>query len=207
MRDEVLSAYKFLMYDCKSTDHGQSFCLGMVPNSFCNITVLMRTTHPELLTAQKVPKKKKKRQKDEGNKSPDVSDEENPALQPRSILDDPKCLQVAVTSAMKSNLTDRIIKLLNFLVSPMYKLAIPDRLQYDEPMLPPIPHEVDDVWIERLTADQPLRKQTYQSTHYHYHPSTILNFLQVDGDWFRRLTSSMPLAALLASPCSAAEYA
>uniref|UniRef100_A0A915LBU2 Uncharacterized protein n=1 Tax=Romanomermis culicivorax TaxID=13658 RepID=A0A915LBU2_ROMCU len=29
----------------------------------------------------------------------------------------------------------------------------------------------------------------------------------VDGDWFRRLTTFMWLAALLASPCSAEEYA
>uniref|UniRef100_A0A915IQY7 Uncharacterized protein n=1 Tax=Romanomermis culicivorax TaxID=13658 RepID=A0A915IQY7_ROMCU len=33
---------------------------------------------------------------------------------------------------MKSNLTDRIIELLNFPVSPMYKLAIRDHLQYDD---------------------------------------------------------------------------
>uniref|UniRef100_A0A915KKQ1 Uncharacterized protein n=1 Tax=Romanomermis culicivorax TaxID=13658 RepID=A0A915KKQ1_ROMCU len=30
---------------------------------------------------------------------------------------------------------------------------------------------------------------------------------EVDGDWFRGLTSFMPLAGLLASPCSAEEYA
>uniref|UniRef100_A0A915KE22 Uncharacterized protein n=1 Tax=Romanomermis culicivorax TaxID=13658 RepID=A0A915KE22_ROMCU len=30
---------------------------------------------------------------------------------------------------------------------------------------------------------------------------------RVDGDWFRRLTTFMPLATLLASPCSVAEYA
>uniref|UniRef100_A0A915IVT4 Uncharacterized protein n=1 Tax=Romanomermis culicivorax TaxID=13658 RepID=A0A915IVT4_ROMCU len=61
----------------------------------------MRTTHPKLLTAPKVPKKKKKKQKDEWNKLPDVSDDEDPALKPRWILDDPKRLQAAVTSAMK----------------------------------------------------------------------------------------------------------
>uniref|UniRef100_A0A915JG11 Uncharacterized protein n=1 Tax=Romanomermis culicivorax TaxID=13658 RepID=A0A915JG11_ROMCU len=145
---------------------------------------------PKLLPVPKVLKKKKKKQKDKWNKSPDLSDDEDPALQPRSIFDDPKRLQAAVTLAMKSNLSDRLIKLLNFPVSPMYKLAIRDRLQYEtDPGLPPIPHEVDDEWIERVTADQPLRKRTYQ-----------------DGDWFRRLTSFMLLAALLASPCSAAEY-
>uniref|UniRef100_A0A915J5X6 Uncharacterized protein n=1 Tax=Romanomermis culicivorax TaxID=13658 RepID=A0A915J5X6_ROMCU len=92
-------------------------------------------------------------------------------------------------------------------VSPLYKVAIWDCHQYDDPPLPPIPQEVDDVWIERIAVDQPLRERTYQGTHYCYHPSTILNFLQVDGDWYRWLTSFMLLAALLASPCSAAEYA
>uniref|UniRef100_A0A915L2W8 Uncharacterized protein n=1 Tax=Romanomermis culicivorax TaxID=13658 RepID=A0A915L2W8_ROMCU len=77
---------------------------------------------------------------------------------------------------MKSGLTDRLIKLLNFPVSPMYKLAIRDCIQFNlDPALPPIPQEVDDVWIGR-------------------------------GDWFRCLTTCMPLAVLLASPCSAAEY-
>uniref|UniRef100_A0A915JR02 Uncharacterized protein n=1 Tax=Romanomermis culicivorax TaxID=13658 RepID=A0A915JR02_ROMCU len=89
------------------------------------------------------------------------------------MFDDPKRLQAAVISATKSDLSHRIIELLNFPVSPLYKLAIHDRLQYDDPALPLIRHEVDDV----------------------------------DGDWFRWLTSFMPLAALLASPCSAAEYA
>uniref|UniRef100_A0A915IB13 Uncharacterized protein n=1 Tax=Romanomermis culicivorax TaxID=13658 RepID=A0A915IB13_ROMCU len=89
MRDEVLSAYKFFMYDCTWADHGRSFCLGTVPNGFRNVKVMAH------------------------------------------------------------------------------------RLQYDDPTLPPIPHEVDDV----------------------------------DGDWFRGLTSFMPLAALLASPSSATKYA
>uniref|UniRef100_A0A915ICF4 Uncharacterized protein n=1 Tax=Romanomermis culicivorax TaxID=13658 RepID=A0A915ICF4_ROMCU len=80
-------------------------------------------------------------------------------------------------------------------------------MQYDDPALPLLHHEVDNVWIERIAADQPLRERTYYGTHYCYHPSTILNFLQVDEDWFRRLTSFMSLAALLASPCSAQEYA
>uniref|UniRef100_A0A915HK58 Uncharacterized protein n=1 Tax=Romanomermis culicivorax TaxID=13658 RepID=A0A915HK58_ROMCU len=51
--------------DCTSSDHGRSFCLGTVPNGFRSIKVLTRTTHPKLLTAPKVPKKKKKKQKDE----------------------------------------------------------------------------------------------------------------------------------------------
>uniref|UniRef100_A0A915KYJ6 Uncharacterized protein n=1 Tax=Romanomermis culicivorax TaxID=13658 RepID=A0A915KYJ6_ROMCU len=82
MGDEVLSTYKFFINDCTSTDHGRSFCLGMVPNGFCNVKVLRRTTHPKLLIAPKVPKKKKKKQKDEWNKSPDISDDEDPALKP-----------------------------------------------------------------------------------------------------------------------------
>uniref|UniRef100_A0A915J1H9 Uncharacterized protein n=1 Tax=Romanomermis culicivorax TaxID=13658 RepID=A0A915J1H9_ROMCU len=90
----------------------------------------------------------------------------------------------------------------------MYKLAIRDRLQYEtDPALPPIPQEVDDVWMDSIATDQPLRDQTYQGTHYCYLPSTILSLLQVDGDWFRQLTTCMPLAALLASPCSATEHA
>uniref|UniRef100_A0A915IY32 Uncharacterized protein n=1 Tax=Romanomermis culicivorax TaxID=13658 RepID=A0A915IY32_ROMCU len=59
---------------------------------------------------------------------------------------------------MKSNLTNRIIELLNFPVLPMYKLAIRDHLQYNDPTLPRIPHEVDDVWIERVAVDQPLHE-------------------------------------------------
>uniref|UniRef100_A0A915JA68 Uncharacterized protein n=1 Tax=Romanomermis culicivorax TaxID=13658 RepID=A0A915JA68_ROMCU len=78
------------------------------------------------------------------------------------MFDNPKCLQAAVTSAMKSGLTDRLIELLNFPVSPMYKLAIRDGLQYEtDPALPPISHEVEDVWIERVAANQPLRDRTY----------------------------------------------
>uniref|UniRef100_A0A915JJQ2 Uncharacterized protein n=1 Tax=Romanomermis culicivorax TaxID=13658 RepID=A0A915JJQ2_ROMCU len=94
-----------------SSHHGRSFCLGMVPKGFRNIKILTGTTHPNLLTAPKVPKKKKKKQKDEWNKSADVSDDEDPALQPPSLFDDPKCLQAAITSAMKSRLTDGLIEI------------------------------------------------------------------------------------------------
>uniref|UniRef100_A0A915L929 Uncharacterized protein n=1 Tax=Romanomermis culicivorax TaxID=13658 RepID=A0A915L929_ROMCU len=94
------------------------------------------------------------------------------------MFDDPKRLQAAVTSAMKSNLTERIIELLNFPVSPIYKLAIRDRMQNDDPTLPPLHHEVEDVRTERVAADQPLRERTYYGTHYRYHLSTTLNFLQ-----------------------------
>uniref|UniRef100_A0A915ISF7 Uncharacterized protein n=1 Tax=Romanomermis culicivorax TaxID=13658 RepID=A0A915ISF7_ROMCU len=62
------------------------------------------------------------------------------------MFEDPKRLQAAVTSAMKSGLTDRLIELLNFPVLPMYKLASHDGLQYEtDHGLPPIPHEVEDV--------------------------------------------------------------
>uniref|UniRef100_A0A915LEU5 Uncharacterized protein n=1 Tax=Romanomermis culicivorax TaxID=13658 RepID=A0A915LEU5_ROMCU len=69
MLDDVLSAYQFFMYDCTSFDHGQSFCLGTQPNGFPNVKTLTRTSHRKVLTAPKVPKKKKKKQKDEWNKS------------------------------------------------------------------------------------------------------------------------------------------
>uniref|UniRef100_A0A915KJH4 Uncharacterized protein n=1 Tax=Romanomermis culicivorax TaxID=13658 RepID=A0A915KJH4_ROMCU len=185
MQDELLSVYKFYMFDCTSSNHGWSFCLGMVPNGFRSIKVLTGMTHLKLLSAPKVPEKKKKKQKDEWNKLPDVSDDEDPALQPRSLFDDPKCLQAAVTSAMKSRLMDHLIELLNFPVSPIYKLAIGNHIQFDpDPALPPIPHEVDDMWIKRVTTDQPLRDRTYQGTHYCYLPSTIHSLLQVDGNWF-----------------------
>uniref|UniRef100_A0A915L768 Uncharacterized protein n=1 Tax=Romanomermis culicivorax TaxID=13658 RepID=A0A915L768_ROMCU len=105
-----------------TTSHCQMFYPLAPPIN--SVKVLTGTTHPKLLTTLKVPKKKKKKQKDEWNKSTDVSDDEDQALQPQSIFNDPKSLQAAVTSAMKSNLTEWIIELLNFPVSPMYKLAI-----------------------------------------------------------------------------------
>uniref|UniRef100_A0A915J225 Uncharacterized protein n=1 Tax=Romanomermis culicivorax TaxID=13658 RepID=A0A915J225_ROMCU len=162
------------------------------PNSFRHIKPLTGTTYPKVLTVPKVPKKKKKKQKDEWNKSPEVSDDEDPSLQPKSIFDNLKCLQAAITLVMKSEIMHRLMTLLNFPVSPIYKLAICDRIEFEtDPQLPLIPQEVDDVWIERVTTDQPLCHMTYQ----------------VDGEWFRCLKTSMPLAALLAPPCSTMEYA
>uniref|UniRef100_A0A915JTT4 Uncharacterized protein n=1 Tax=Romanomermis culicivorax TaxID=13658 RepID=A0A915JTT4_ROMCU len=52
-----------------------------------------------------------------------ISDDEDPALQPQLIFDDPKRLQAAIMSAMKSNLRDRLIELLNFPVSPMWMVT------------------------------------------------------------------------------------
>uniref|UniRef100_A0A915LBE6 Integrase zinc-binding domain-containing protein n=1 Tax=Romanomermis culicivorax TaxID=13658 RepID=A0A915LBE6_ROMCU len=206
MGDEVLSPYQFFMFHCILSDHGRSFCLGTQPNSFGHIKTLTSTMHPKLLIAKKVQKKKKKKQKDEWNKLLEVSDDEDWSLQPRSMFDDPKRLQAVVTSAMKSELTHRILESLNFPMLPMYKVAIPNRLQFEtDPALPSIPHEVDDVWIECVAANQLLHDWTYQGTHYHYLPTTILSLLQVDGDWFQSLTTCMPMAALLASPCSTAE--
>uniref|UniRef100_A0A915HYT7 Autophagy protein 5 n=1 Tax=Romanomermis culicivorax TaxID=13658 RepID=A0A915HYT7_ROMCU len=205
MGDEVLSAYHFFMYDCASSDHGQSFCLGTQPNGFRQIKTLTHTTHPKILTALKVPKKIKK-QEDKWNKSPEVSDDEDPSLQVKSIFNDQKRLQAAITSAMKSRLMHGLIELLNFPVLPTYKLAIPDHIQFEaDPFMLPISHEVYDVWIERVTADQLLHNRTHQGTHYLYLPNTIISLLQVDGEWFGRLTTSMLLAVLLASPCSATQ--
>uniref|UniRef100_A0A915KBY3 Uncharacterized protein n=1 Tax=Romanomermis culicivorax TaxID=13658 RepID=A0A915KBY3_ROMCU len=34
-------------------------------------------------------------------------------------------------------------------------------MQYEDPALPPLRQEVDDVWIERVAANQPLRERTY----------------------------------------------
>uniref|UniRef100_A0A915J780 Uncharacterized protein n=1 Tax=Romanomermis culicivorax TaxID=13658 RepID=A0A915J780_ROMCU len=80
MPDEVLSAYQFFMYDCTSSDHGQSFCLGTQSNGFCDLKTLTGATHPKLLTIPKTLKKKKKKQKDKWNKSPEVSDNQDPSL-------------------------------------------------------------------------------------------------------------------------------
>uniref|UniRef100_A0A915JQ68 Uncharacterized protein n=1 Tax=Romanomermis culicivorax TaxID=13658 RepID=A0A915JQ68_ROMCU len=151
----------------------------MVPNGFRSIKVLTRTTQ-----------------------SFDAYNPSEAAHHPESAQEKEE------ETEGQSNVMDRLIELINFPVLPMYKLAIRDRLQYEmDPALPPIRHKVDDVWIKHIAADQPLRDRTYQGTHYRYHPSTFFSFLQVDGDWFRRLTSFMPLAVLLALPCSAAEYA
>uniref|UniRef100_A0A915IM47 Uncharacterized protein n=1 Tax=Romanomermis culicivorax TaxID=13658 RepID=A0A915IM47_ROMCU len=52
-------------------------------------------------------------------------------------------------------------------ISPMYKLAIHNCLQYEsDPALPPIPHKVDDLWINGVAANQLLHDSTYQDTHY-----------------------------------------
>uniref|UniRef100_A0A915HPU1 Uncharacterized protein n=1 Tax=Romanomermis culicivorax TaxID=13658 RepID=A0A915HPU1_ROMCU len=168
--------------------------------------MLKHTNHMKLLTAPKAPKKKKKKQKEEWNKSPDISDDEDPSLQPMKIYDNPKRLQAAVVSAMKSGLMHRLIELLGFPLSPIYKLAIRNYcLNFLNDT--PLSKDIDDIWIEGVAADQPLCDCTYNDTHYHCLPNTILSLLQVDGGWFQQLTTTMLLAAVLASPCSATEFA
>uniref|UniRef100_A0A915J2D5 Uncharacterized protein n=1 Tax=Romanomermis culicivorax TaxID=13658 RepID=A0A915J2D5_ROMCU len=39
-------------------------------------------------------------------------------------------------------------------------------MQYDDPALPPLRHEVDDVWIECVAANQPLPERTYYAEEY-----------------------------------------
>uniref|UniRef100_A0A915ILP1 Uncharacterized protein n=1 Tax=Romanomermis culicivorax TaxID=13658 RepID=A0A915ILP1_ROMCU len=141
-------------------------------------------------------------QKDEYNKSPEVSNEEDLSLQPKKVYDIPKCLQAAIASAMKSGLMYHLKDLLGFPVSPIYKLEVWAHM--DTVNDPPIPSEVDDLWTERVALDQPL---TYHGTHYHYLLNTIFSVLQVDGHWLQKLTSTMPLTAVIASPCSVAEFA
>uniref|UniRef100_A0A915KJI1 Uncharacterized protein n=1 Tax=Romanomermis culicivorax TaxID=13658 RepID=A0A915KJI1_ROMCU len=34
-------------------------------------------------------------------------------------------------------------------------------MQYNDPPLPPLHHEVDDLWTEHVAADRPLRERTY----------------------------------------------
>uniref|UniRef100_A0A915HRJ1 Uncharacterized protein n=1 Tax=Romanomermis culicivorax TaxID=13658 RepID=A0A915HRJ1_ROMCU len=149
----------------------------MQHNDFRDLKTLMRTMHPKVLTALKALKKKKKK-KDEWNKSPEVSDDEDPSLQPELLYYDAKCLQAAVASAMKSSLTHRPIELLGFPVSPIYELAIHDHIAFEND--PPLPTEVDDVWMEHIAAHQTLHDCTYQCTHYPYLPNTIISLLQVD---------------------------
>uniref|UniRef100_A0A915K6W1 Uncharacterized protein n=1 Tax=Romanomermis culicivorax TaxID=13658 RepID=A0A915K6W1_ROMCU len=72
---------------------------------------LMRTMHPKLLTAPRVLKKKKKKQKDEWNKSPDMSDDKDPSLQSKKLYDDAQCLQAAVASPMKHQLIELTLRI------------------------------------------------------------------------------------------------
>uniref|UniRef100_A0A915IIQ5 Uncharacterized protein n=1 Tax=Romanomermis culicivorax TaxID=13658 RepID=A0A915IIQ5_ROMCU len=122
--------------------------------------MLRRTTHPKLLTAPEVPKKKEKKQKDEWNKSPDVSDDEDPSLQPKKLYDDATCLQAVVASAIKSSLMHQLMELLGFPLSPIYKLTVCDCLAFEND--PRLPTDVHDIWTEHVAADQPLHNCNYQ---------------------------------------------
>uniref|UniRef100_A0A915KKH1 Uncharacterized protein n=1 Tax=Romanomermis culicivorax TaxID=13658 RepID=A0A915KKH1_ROMCU len=126
--------------------------------------MLTRTTHPKLLTFPKILKKKKKKQKDDWNKSPTISNDEHPSLQPKKVYKYPKCLRAAVTSSMKSGLMHHLTNLLGFPALPIYELE--DRPHIDAVNNPPLPTDVDDVRIEHVAPDQPLPDPTYHCTHY-----------------------------------------
>uniref|UniRef100_A0A915HZH5 Uncharacterized protein n=1 Tax=Romanomermis culicivorax TaxID=13658 RepID=A0A915HZH5_ROMCU len=113
----------------------------------------MCTTQLKLLTIHKTLKKKKK-QKDEWDKSPEVSNDEDPLLQPKKVYDVSKRLHAAIASAMKSHLMHRINDLLGFPVSLIYKLEVVACLNSIKDWL--IPSEVDDVWVECMAPNQPL---------------------------------------------------
>uniref|UniRef100_A0A915JKE2 Uncharacterized protein n=1 Tax=Romanomermis culicivorax TaxID=13658 RepID=A0A915JKE2_ROMCU len=165
--------------------------------------MLTLTIHPKLLIVPKTLKKKK--QKDECNKSPDVFHDEGPSLQPKKVCEDLKCLQAAMASAMKSGLMQCLTNLLGLLVSPIYKLKVRAPIKaINHPLLPT---NINDVCIERVATDQPLQDFTYHGTHYCYLPNTILTVLQVDGCWLQQLMGTMPLTTAIASSYSAAEFA
>uniref|UniRef100_A0A915IYD6 Uncharacterized protein n=1 Tax=Romanomermis culicivorax TaxID=13658 RepID=A0A915IYD6_ROMCU len=135
------------MYDCTSSNHGPSFCLGTQVNNFGNTQMLTPTTHPKLLTIPKTPKKKKKKQKNEWNQSTTVL-----SLLQKKVYDDPKRLQAAIPSDMKRGLMTCINNLLGFPVSPIYKLEVHAWLVAENHL--PVLTDVDNVWIEHLVLDQ-----------------------------------------------------
>uniref|UniRef100_A0A915IND0 Uncharacterized protein n=1 Tax=Romanomermis culicivorax TaxID=13658 RepID=A0A915IND0_ROMCU len=205
MQDKVLLAYYFLMYDCTLTDLGWSVCLGTQLNGFRDIKTLMRTIPLKLLTVLKMPKKKKKKQCNEWNQSSEISDEEDPSLLRKKIYDDPKCLQSAIALAMKSSHMTGLNNLLSFPVSPIFKLEVRTCLDAEKDL--PLPTNVHDVWIEQVVPYQPHHDRTYHGTHYHYLPNTLLTIFQVDSSWLNKMTVTMPLTMVIASPCSTAKFA
>uniref|UniRef100_A0A915JZV6 Uncharacterized protein n=1 Tax=Romanomermis culicivorax TaxID=13658 RepID=A0A915JZV6_ROMCU len=114
--------------------------------------MLTRTTYPKLLTIPKTPKKKKKKQKNERNQSTTLSKDQDLSLLLKKVYDDPKRLQAAITSDMKRGLMTCINNLLDFPVSPIYKLEVHARLVAENHL--PVPTDVDNVWIEHLVLDQ-----------------------------------------------------
>uniref|UniRef100_A0A915IHL1 Uncharacterized protein n=1 Tax=Romanomermis culicivorax TaxID=13658 RepID=A0A915IHL1_ROMCU len=157
----VLSMWGFP--DCISSDHSQYFCLGTRPNGFPG----HRKTHLHDSSKTFDHPENTKKQKDEWDKLPDISDNEDPSLKPRKVYKDPKRLQAAVPWAMKSSLMHCLTNLLSFPLSTIYKLEV--RAYIDAVHNPPLTTEVDGRWLQQLTA-------------------------------------TMLLTAVIASPCSAAEF-
>uniref|UniRef100_A0A915I3N1 Uncharacterized protein n=1 Tax=Romanomermis culicivorax TaxID=13658 RepID=A0A915I3N1_ROMCU len=56
---------------------------------------------------------------------------------PKKVYGDPKCLQAAIASAMKSSLLTCINDLLGFPMSPIYKLEVRAHLDIDNHLLLP----------------------------------------------------------------------
>uniref|UniRef100_A0A915IXZ1 Uncharacterized protein n=1 Tax=Romanomermis culicivorax TaxID=13658 RepID=A0A915IXZ1_ROMCU len=95
----------FIITNTTHLDGNMSLCWPIPPfsatpstkvNGFPDIKTLTRTMHPKLLTVPKKPKNKKKKQKDEWNKSPEVSDDDDPSLLPKKVHDDPERLQAVI---------------------------------------------------------------------------------------------------------------
>uniref|UniRef100_A0A915HPV9 Uncharacterized protein n=1 Tax=Romanomermis culicivorax TaxID=13658 RepID=A0A915HPV9_ROMCU len=105
---------------------------------------------------------------------------------------------------MKSGLMAHLTDLLGFPVSLIYELEVCTRLDAEND--PPQPTHINDVWIEHVAPDQPLRDSTYHNTHYCYLPDTLLSILQADASWLQRITATMLLTAAIASPCSTAPH-
>uniref|UniRef100_A0A915KUR8 Integrase zinc-binding domain-containing protein n=1 Tax=Romanomermis culicivorax TaxID=13658 RepID=A0A915KUR8_ROMCU len=189
---------------CGQSDPFQGISSTQV-NGSQDIKTLTRTTRPKILTIPKALKKKKKKSKEEWNQSPSVSNDGDLVLLPEKVYDDLKRLPAAIASAMKSGLMVRLINLPGFPVSSIYKLEVQASL--DAKNDPSLPTNVNDVWIDRMTPNQPLHNCTYHSSHYCYLPNNLLSILLVDGHWLQQITATMPLTVAMVSHCSAAHFA
>uniref|UniRef100_A0A915IL59 Uncharacterized protein n=1 Tax=Romanomermis culicivorax TaxID=13658 RepID=A0A915IL59_ROMCU len=83
-----------------------------------------------------------------------IHDDEDPSLLTKKVYDDPKCLQAAITSAMKSGLMTCLNDLLCFLLSPIYKLEVRAHLDAKNDLLQTT--IVDSSWLNKLTVTMPL---------------------------------------------------
>uniref|UniRef100_A0A915JVT1 Uncharacterized protein n=1 Tax=Romanomermis culicivorax TaxID=13658 RepID=A0A915JVT1_ROMCU len=102
-------------------------------------------------------KKKKKKQKEQWNKLPDVFDDEDSSLKSKKVYEDPKRLQAAIASAMKNSLMQRLTNLLSFHMSLIYKLELRTPIEaINAPLLLADVHEVDGCWQQQLMATTPL---------------------------------------------------